>query len=121
MDQNENKERRKEKRIQFSGSVLLDGKCLYKGIDISHDGIYVFTGTTVEEKKIIVGRSAEALKIYQDIVFTAFDWLRVEKVADLSHKHSWGMRLKGWGKRSNIKVNSNKKVWPFKKYLFLKL
>lgn len=41
----------------------------------------------VEEKGVIVGRSAEALRLYQDIVFTAFDWLRTEKVADLSHKH----------------------------------
>jgi hypothetical protein len=41
----------------------------------------------VEEKGVIVGRSAEALRLYQDIVFTAFDWLRTEKVWDLSHTH----------------------------------
>jgi hypothetical protein len=41
----------------------------------------------VEESGVIGGKSADALKLYQDIVFTAFDWLRSEKVADLSHKH----------------------------------
>lgn len=41
----------------------------------------------VEEKGVIVGRSAGALRLYQDIVFTAFDWLRKEKVWDLSHRH----------------------------------
>lgn len=41
----------------------------------------------VEEKGVIVGKTAKALRLYQDIVFTAFDWLRSEKVADLSHKH----------------------------------
>lgn len=41
----------------------------------------------VEEKGVIVGQSAEALRLYQDIVFTAFDWLRSEKVWDLSHRH----------------------------------
>ncbi len=42
----------------------------------------------VENKKIIAGPAAEALRLYQDIVFTAFDWLRTEKVWDLSHTHS---------------------------------
>lgn len=42
----------------------------------------------VERKGIIAGKSAEALKLYQGVVFTAFDWLRSEKVWDLSHRHS---------------------------------
>lgn len=41
----------------------------------------------VEEKGVIVGNAADALKLYQNIVFTAFDWLRSEKIWDLSHKH----------------------------------
>jgi len=41
----------------------------------------------VERKKGVSGRAVKALRLYQDIVFTAFDWLRTEKVADLSHKH----------------------------------
>lgn len=41
----------------------------------------------VEKKKVIRGQAAKALHLYQDIVFTAFDWLRTEKVWDLSHLH----------------------------------
>lgn len=40
-----------------------------------------------EDRGVIVGQSAEALRLYQDIVFTSFDWLRTEKVWDLSHRH----------------------------------
>lgn len=42
----------------------------------------------VEQRKVITGQAAQALRLYQDIVFTAFDWLRNEKVWDLSHRHS---------------------------------
>src|SRR3989344_2924789 len=41
----------------------------------------------VEKKKEDKGRAGKALRLYQDIVFTAFDWLRTEKVWDLSHLH----------------------------------
>lgn len=41
----------------------------------------------VEKKHVTRGKAAEALRLYQDIVFTAFDWLRTEKVWDLSHLH----------------------------------
>ena len=41
----------------------------------------------VEKKKVSRGKAADALRLYQDVVFTAFDWLRTEKVWDLSHLH----------------------------------
>jgi two-component system cell cycle response regulator DivK len=53
MDTSDNKEHRKEKRINIKKDVLIDNKVLFKGIDISRGGLYVYTDTPFAENSVL--------------------------------------------------------------------
>jgi len=44
---------RHEVRLPFSGNILIDGKIMVKGIDISMGGVYVYTGRTLGRGRIV--------------------------------------------------------------------
>ena len=49
----EKKERRKEKRFPIRGNILIDYKMMFKSIDISENGIYLYTGRSFEKNKVV--------------------------------------------------------------------
>lgn len=53
MNSTNGKEHRKQKRIPFAENILVDGTMLFKGIDISEGGLYVYTGRSFKENSIV--------------------------------------------------------------------
>lgn len=53
MNNNDRKDFRKEERIHFTGKILVNGKLVFKCIDICEGGLYVYTGNSFEENKLI--------------------------------------------------------------------
>ncbi|MEW6584341.1 MAG: response regulator [Nitrospirota bacterium] len=47
------KDRRKHKRVPFHEDVIIDGILKFKGIDISEGGLYVYTGRSFAEGRIV--------------------------------------------------------------------
>lgn len=44
---------RKQKRIPFAEDILVDGTMLFKSIDISEGGLYVYTGRSFEGNRVV--------------------------------------------------------------------
>ncbi len=53
MSDQHKKERRGKKRFPIQGNILVDGKMAFQCIDISEGGIYLYTGRSFEEKRVV--------------------------------------------------------------------
>lgn len=53
MDKQDKKERRTNKRYSFKERILIDGKIVFKSIDISEGGLYIYTGRSFERNSIV--------------------------------------------------------------------
>ncbi|MDQ7788005.1 MAG: response regulator [Thermodesulfovibrionales bacterium] len=47
------KERREKKRFPIQGNILIDGKIAFQCMDISEDGMYLYTGRSLEENRVV--------------------------------------------------------------------
>jgi CheY-like chemotaxis protein len=53
MNEEDKKEHRRKKRLPIKGNILVDGKVMFKCIDISEGGLYLYTGQSFEKGKIV--------------------------------------------------------------------
>jgi CheY-like chemotaxis protein len=53
MNHGENSERREQSRFPLKGNILVDGKITFQCIDISEGGMYLYTGRSFEENRIV--------------------------------------------------------------------
>ena len=53
MDERDRQERRKNKRYSFKERILINGSIVFKSVDISEGGLYVYTGRSFERNSIV--------------------------------------------------------------------
>jgi CheY-like chemotaxis protein len=53
MNKKDKKDHRREKRLPIKGNILVNGKMVFKCIDISEGGLYLYTGQSFKENEIV--------------------------------------------------------------------